>query len=46
METDDIGALIKATDGYEVDGRNLRVNQAEDKPNGGRSSGGPRRDRY
>jgi RNA recognition motif-containing protein len=51
METDDIGALIKATDGHEVDGRNLRVNQAEDKPNGGRGSGGrggfgERRDRY
>jgi RNA recognition motif-containing protein len=53
METDDIGALIRATDGYEVDGRNLRVNQAEDKPGGGRSSGGGsrggfggRRDRY
>jgi RNA recognition motif-containing protein len=40
METEDIGALIRATDGYAVDGRNLRVNQAEDKPGGGRSSGG------
>jgi RNA recognition motif-containing protein len=54
METEDIGALIRATDGYAVDGRNLRVNQAEDKPGGGRSSGGGRggfgggggRDRY
>jgi RNA recognition motif-containing protein len=40
METNDIAALIKATDGHEVDGRNLRVNQAEDKEAGGRSSGG------
>jgi uncharacterized membrane protein YgcG len=41
METNDVSALIKATDGFLVDGRNLRVNQAEDKPrNGGRSGGG------
>lgn len=51
IETDDLDALIKATDGYEIDGRNLRVNQAEDKGPGGRSSGGRggfggRRDRY
>jgi RNA recognition motif-containing protein len=50
METADVSAVIRATDGYEVDGRNLRVNQAEDKPSAGRSSGGGgyggRRDRY
>lgn len=57
METEDISALIRATDGHEVDGRNLRVNQAEEKESGGRrSSGGGgggdrggfggRRDRY
>lgn len=48
METNDIGALLQATDGYAIDGRNLRVNQAEDKPAPGRSSGGfgGRRDRY
>ncbi len=40
METDDVSALLRATDGREVDGRNLRVNEAEDKPSGGRSSGG------
>jgi RNA recognition motif-containing protein len=40
MQTNDIEALIKATDGHEVDGRNLRVNQAEDKPSGGRGPGG------
>lgn len=58
METDDIGSLIRATDGHEVDGRNLRVNQAEDKDGGSRGGrggfggsgggggGGGRRDRY
>lgn len=55
METDDVSALIRATDGREVDGRNLRVNEAEDKPSGGRGGsggrgfgggGGGRRDRY
>jgi RNA recognition motif-containing protein len=54
MEASDVNAVIQATDGYEIDGRNLRVNQAEDKPSGGRSSGGSRggfggggrRDRY
>jgi RNA recognition motif-containing protein len=53
METDDVGALIRATDGREVDGRNLRVNEAEDKPGGGRGGsggrggfGGGRRERY
>lgn len=54
METDDVGALIRATDGREVDGRNLRVNEAEDKPSGGRGGfgggrggyGGGRRERY
>jgi hypothetical protein len=51
IETDDLDGLIRATDGMEVGGRNLRVNQAEDKPagGGGRRSfggGGGRRDRY
>ena len=41
MEVDDINAVISATNGLEVDGRPLRVNEAEDK--GG--FGGPRRDR-
>ncbi|HMO56912.1 MAG TPA: RNA-binding protein [Roseiflexaceae bacterium] len=51
IETQDVTALIQATDGYEIDGRNLRVNQAEEKPASGRNSGGRggyggRRDRY
>jgi len=44
MQTGDLQAVIQATDGREVDGRNLRVNEAEDKSAGGRSGGG-RRDR-
>lgn len=47
METDDVDTLIRATDGHELDGRNLRVNEAENKPSGSRSGyGGRRRDRY
>jgi RNA recognition motif-containing protein len=50
IETDDVNALIRATDGIAVDGRNLRVNQAEDKPNdrrgGDRGGFGGRRERY
>lgn len=54
MDASDIGAVISATDGYEIDGRNLRVNQAEEKDassrrsSGGRGGfgGGGRRDRY
>jgi RNA recognition motif-containing protein len=40
MEVTDVNAVISATNGREVDGRPLRVNEAEDK--GG--SGGGRRD--
>lgn len=53
MDTEDLNAVIRATDGYEVDGRNLRVNQAEEKSASPRRSndrggfgGGGRRDRY
>lgn len=51
MQTNDVSALIRATDGHEIDGRNLRVNQAEDKPASGRGPGGRggfggRRERY
>ncbi|MCS6880777.1 MAG: RNA-binding protein [Oscillochloridaceae bacterium] len=50
METDDVGALIRATDGCAVEGRNLRVNLAEDKPaprrGGDRGGFGGRRERY
>lgn len=42
MSTDDVAAVIQATNGLEVDGRPLRVNEAEDK--GGFGGGGQRRD--
>lgn len=56
IETDDVAKVISATDGREIEGRNLRVNQAEDKDRGGRGGSdrgrggrggyGERRDRY
>jgi len=47
METDDVAAVISATNGREIDGRPLRVNEAEDKGGSGgrRDSRGPR-ERY
>jgi cold-inducible RNA-binding protein len=55
VEIDAVAAdVIRATDGKEVDGRNLRVNEAEDKDRGGSRGGsggsgggyGGRRSRY
>jgi RNA recognition motif-containing protein len=40
MDVDDVAAVISATNGRDIGGRQLRVNEAEDK--GG--YGGPRRD--
>jgi RNA recognition motif-containing protein len=40
IETGDVSAVIRATDGQEVDGRALRVNEAEDKGRGGFGGGG------
>lgn len=36
METDDVNALINATNGFEINGRPIRVNEAEDKDRGPR----------
>lgn len=44
IESDNPGEVIRALDGQEIDGRAIRVNQAEDKPQ--RRDGGGRRDRY
>jgi RNA recognition motif-containing protein len=46
VEIDDSGlaAALKALDGYEMDGRALKVNEAQDKPRGGGGGGG--RDRW
>ena len=41
MEVEDVSAVIRATDGTDVNGRPIRVNEAEDKGGGAR---GPRRD--
>jgi len=35
METADLAALISATDGQEVDGRTIRVHEAEERRDGG-----------
>ncbi len=35
-----LDAAIKALNGFEMDGRALKVNQAEDKPRGGGGGGG------
>jgi RNA recognition motif-containing protein len=39
IETDDVAAVIKATDGREINGRALRVNEAEEKERGGSRGG-------
>jgi RNA recognition motif-containing protein len=45
IETDDLAAIIRSTDGQEVEGRAIRVNEAEEKSNnrGGPGGGGNRR---
>ncbi|ACL23076.1 MULTISPECIES: RNA recognition motif domain-containing protein [Chloroflexus] len=44
IETNNVAGVIRATDGLEIGGRNLRVNEAEDKPRS--SSRGDFRRRY
>src|SRR5215212_1367504 len=39
IQADDVAAVIQATNGREIDGRQIRVNEAEEK-----SAGGQRRD--
>lgn len=39
MDTDDVAATINATNGLEIGGRPIRVNEAEDKGFGGRGGG-------
>jgi RNA recognition motif-containing protein len=48
IESDRVQDVIRALDGQEVDGRAIRVNEAEDKPQRDRGSfgGGGRRNRY
>ena len=40
MDDDAISGVISALDGKEMDGRALRVNEAQDKPRGGGGGGG------
>lgn len=47
--TDNPADVIRQLDGQEIDGRAIRVNEAEEKPQrdrGGFGGGGGRRDRY
>ncbi len=48
IDTDNAAEVIAALDGQDVDGRAIRVNTADDKPQRERGSfdGGFRRDRY
>jgi RNA recognition motif-containing protein len=49
VETENVQEVIQALDGQELDGRAIRVNEAEERPQRSRSGsgGGPRRrDRY
>ncbi|MBC8159892.1 MAG: RNA-binding protein, partial [Roseiflexaceae bacterium] len=39
METDDVNAVISGTNGREMAGRPIRVNEAEDKGSGGGGGG-------
>jgi RNA recognition motif-containing protein len=44
IETDDLAAVIRSTDGQDVEGRAIRVNEAEEKSNSrGGGGGGNRR---
>jgi RNA recognition motif-containing protein len=48
VEADNVQDVIQALDGQELDGRAIRVNEAEDRPprDRGRSGGSRGRDRY
>ena len=40
IDDDALQNMIQALDGYEMDGRALRVNEAQDRPRGGGGGGG------
>lgn len=40
MQVEDVTAVIDASNGREINGRALRVNEAEDRNGGGRRNGG------
>jgi hypothetical protein len=43
MEVDNVEDVISATNGLEVAGRQLRVNESDEKPGFGAGAGAPRR---
>ena len=43
MEVDNVEQVIEATNGLEVQGRQLRVNESDEKPGFGGNNNGPRR---
>src|SRR3712207_1305599 len=47
IETDNVADVIRTLDGQDLDGRAIRVNEAEEKPQRDRGGfGGGRRERY
>ena len=46
VDDDALSAMIQNLDGQEMDGRALRVNEAQDKPRGGGGGGGGGRGGY
>ncbi len=46
IEDSGLDAALKALDGYEMDGRALKVNEAQDKPRNGGGGGFRSRDRW
>lgn len=42
IDVDDVSAVIRATDGQDINGRPLRVNESEDRNRGGGGGGGGR----
>ena len=40
IEVEEVSEVIRATDGQELNGRPIRVNESEDRDRGGRSGGG------
>ena len=46
IQTDDVAAVIQATNGREIEGRQLRVNEAEEKSGGQRRNDRSARNRW
>jgi nucleolin len=46
IESENVQDVIRALDGQSIDGRAIRVNEAEERPQRERGFGGERRNRY